>query len=84
MRETAFTRRAIRDLAKLPKKDANCIVAKINQYARAPEELANNVTEMAGEDGKRLRVGNYRILFDEDDRVVTVVRVRQRGEAYRD
>ncbi len=84
MRETGYTRRAIRDLAKLPKKDANRIVAKIDQYARAPSELANNVTEMVGEDGKRLRVGNYRVLFDEDESSITVMRVRKRADSYRD
>ncbi len=84
MRETGYTRRVIRDLAKLPKKDANRTVAKIDQYARAPSELANNVTEMVGEDGKRLRVGNYRVLFDEDESSITVMRVRKRADAYRD
>ena len=31
----------------------------------------------------RLRVGNYRILFDETEETITVHRVRNRKEAYR-
>ena len=31
---------------------------------------------------RRLRVGNYRVLFDESDEVITVHRVRDRKEAY--
>lgn len=41
---------------------------------------------MAGHKGLfRIRVGDYRILYEIDDvaRVVTVTRVRQRGSAYR-
>ena len=84
MRETAYTRRAIRDLARVPEKTCDRITAKIDQYARAPEELANNVTELAGTDGgKRLRVGGYRVLFEEDEEKVRVMRVGKRGEVYR-
>lgn len=83
MRETEYTRRAIRDLAKLPKGQAKRITNKIDQYARAPEELASNVTDLVGEPGKRLRVGGYRVIFNETDTVVSIMRVRKRGEAYR-
>jgi len=41
---------------------------------------------MAGHEGLfRIRVGDYRILYEIDDagQVVTVTRVRQRGSAYR-
>jgi mRNA-degrading endonuclease RelE of RelBE toxin-antitoxin system len=31
----------------------------------------------------RLRVGNYWVLFDEDDDSITVLRISQRGDAYR-
>lgn len=83
MKEVEYTRRAIRDLAKLPGKDAKRITSKIDQYASAPEELANNITEMKGTQGKRLRIGNYRVLFDENDTVLTIFRVRKRADAYR-
>jgi mRNA-degrading endonuclease RelE of RelBE toxin-antitoxin system len=31
----------------------------------------------------RLRVGDYRVLFDADETALTVLRVRHRREAYR-
>ena len=83
MRVATYLRRAIRDLAKLPDKDVKLITGKIDQYASAPEELTNNVTEMKGTQGKRLRIGNYRVLFDENDTVLTIFRVRKRADAYR-
>jgi mRNA interferase RelE/StbE len=46
----------------------------------------HGVKAMTGHPGLyRLRVGDYRILFEIDDaaRVVTVTRVRPRGKAYR-
>lgn len=83
MREIGYTRTAIRDFRKLPKKDSERVRAKIAQYAEAPESLANNVTELTGTGGsKRLRVGNWRILFEETEMSVTIYRVRKRGEAY--
>lgn len=84
MRETAYTKRATRALVKMPRNEAERIMAKIDQYARAPEELANNVTEMVGEEGKRLRVGEWRVLFVEDETTMRILRVGPRGEVYRD
>ena len=46
----------------------------------------HGVKAMAGHKGLfRIRVGDYRILYEIDDtaRVVTVTRVRPRGAAYR-
>jgi len=46
----------------------------------------HGVKALAGHNGLfRIRVGDYRILFEIDDavRVVTVTRVRLRGSAYR-
>ncbi|MBI4564978.1 MAG: type II toxin-antitoxin system RelE/ParE family toxin [Planctomycetes bacterium] len=41
---------------------------------------------LAGSPGYRVRVGDYRILYAEDDssRLVRIYRVRHRGDAYRD
>jgi mRNA interferase RelE/StbE len=44
-----------------------------------------DVRRLAGRDGYRLRVGDWRVLYDLDERlrVIDVVDVRQRKEAYR-
>ena len=61
------------------------IVAKVKQYAKDPTSLANNVIQLADGPYRRLRVGDYRVLFTmEGDAavVMVVVRVRHRREAY--
>lgn len=42
-------------------------------------------SKLSGGQGYRLRVGNYRVLYDIDDplKVVTVYRIKHRREAYR-
>lgn len=82
MREIGYTRAAIRDLRKLPRTDRDRVREKIAQYAADPASLANNVTALVRGEGKRLRVGDWRILFEESATRVDVLRVRKRGEAY--
>ena len=83
MREIEYTSAAVKDLRRLDKTAKNRIRAKLRQYAATPDELANVVTELVGEDAKRLRVGKYRVLFEETDESVSVLRVLKRDEAYR-
>lgn len=83
MREIEYTGAAVKDLRRLDKTVRDRVRAKLRQYAAAPEELANVVAELIGEDAKRLRVGKYRVLFQETDELVSVLRVLKRDEAYR-
>ena len=65
--------------------DRQRIVAKVEQYADDPTSLANNVIQLAGSTYRRLRVGDYRVLFTIERRttiVIVVLRVRHRREAY--
>lgn len=82
MKEITYTRKALRDLAKMPTNVSTNVREKINLYAREPETLANNVIKLQGVSGYQLRVGDYRVIFDEDDTVIEVLRVRPRGDAY--
>ncbi len=61
------------------------IVAKVEQYAEDPTSLANKVIQLVGGTYRRLRVGDYRVLFMMERGtavVMVVVRVRHRREAY--
>ena len=65
--------------------DRQRIVAKVEQYAEDPTSLANNVIQLAGSTYRRMRVGDYRVLFTIERRttvVIVVLRVRHRREAY--
>jgi mRNA interferase RelE/StbE len=59
------------------------IRGKIGQLAAEPEALANNVRALKGPGGlKRLRVGDWRVLFTETLVVIAVQKVAPRGSAY--
>jgi len=75
--------RAIRDMRSLGSRDRERIIAKIEQYAADPASLSRQVTMLTGSQYRRLRVGNYRMIFDiEADRTMILLRVRHRREAY--
>lgn len=83
--EVRFTSGAIKDIKRIGP-SRTVIIAKIEQYAADPASLANNVKALRGSNQLRLRVGDYRVLFEiEDDGTLTVMLVeaiRHRKEAY--
>lgn len=63
-----------RDLAKLPLTWQRRVVAKIREVAVAPYALNNNLTKLQGRDGHRLRVGDWRVIYElRDERLVMLV-----------
>lgn len=53
----------------------------INDYAADPKAHANNVKSL-GDRGTGMRVGDYRIIFDETDTEILVTKVGPRGDVY--
>mgnify|MGYP001305088541 CR=1 FL=1 len=76
-----FKPRAIKDLKALPPRERDRIMAKVeglqNDLAGDVKRLTNFTPEF------RLRVGNYRVLFEVDGGSLIIYRVVLRGEAYR-
>ncbi len=83
MKKITYHKKAIDNLLKMPKNWRLRILAKIEQYADNPQSLANNVIRMKGEPHYRLRVGDYRVVFDDQDTVIDVIRVDSRGNVYK-
>lgn len=55
----------------------------MRQYAAAPESLAKNVKALKGEPGySRLRVGDWRVVFSDDGKIIAIIRIAPRGRAY--
>jgi mRNA interferase RelE/StbE len=70
-------------LAKLPPNWQKRIVAKIRDVAANPYAPNNNLTKLQGRDGYRLRVGDWRVIYELLDRLVMLVlEVRTRGGIY--
>jgi mRNA interferase RelE/StbE len=75
-----FKPRAAKDLRSINRDDAQRILAKI----RAMEnDLTGNVKHLTDfEPQYRLRVGNYRVLFNVEGDGVIIYRIKHRREAY--
>lgn len=77
--------RAERDLQHIPSDVLRRIDARLMALGRDPRP--RGVAKLQGREGLgwRVRVGDYRILYtiDDDAMVVSVYRVRSRGEAYK-
>jgi mRNA interferase RelE/StbE len=84
MRRIAYTKQALKALRRIPANTARTIRAKIDQYAANPSSLANNVKKLRGRPGYRLRVGDWRVIFDEDGNVLSILDVGPRGGIYED
>lgn len=83
MKEIPHSKDALRVLRKVPRSVAETIMGKIAQYAADPASLANNVNALKGEPGAyRLRIGDWRVVFAEDGRVISIIRVAPRGNVY--
>jgi mRNA interferase RelE/StbE len=61
---------------------AKLIRNKIRQYADDASSLANNVKPLTGVDAKRLRVGDFRVIFTETTDTITVHDIGPRGGIY--
>ena len=71
-------------LARLPLNWQKRIVAKIKEVAADPYAPNSNLTKLQGRDGYRLRVGDWRVIYElQDDRLVMLVlEVGPRGGIY--
>lgn len=68
----------------MPSNVARTIVRRINQLAEEPYAPNNNVTRLTGESGYRLRVGDWRVLYElhDDTRVLEIIKIGPRGGVY--
>lgn len=82
--EVKIARRAVKSLARLPRREQQRIRAAIDLLADEPRPPG--CVALKGEDrAYRVRIGDYRIVYEvHDDRlVVLVVRVGHRRDVYR-
>ncbi len=83
MKRITYSKDALRTLSRIPANLSALIRAKIEQYAADPSAQANNVKALKGEPGVfRLRVGDWRVLFNDQGEVIAVIKVAPRGDAY--
>jgi len=74
-----------RDAAKALRRHSNIasrVRGAIEAYAENPLAHVNNVKPLVGGEGKRLRVGGFRVIFAETETTILVTKVAPRGDAY--
>jgi len=78
-----FKKSIARDLRAIPKKDVRRILQRIETLAVNPRP--NGCEKLTDQERYRVRRGSYRIIYEvqDDDCVVVVVKVGQRGGVYR-
>ena len=82
MKPVEWTEPALEDMAALDKGIARRVKLAVESFA---ETRAGNVKKLQGIEPPeyRLRVGDWRVRFHQDDAIIRVLRVLNRREAYR-
>jgi mRNA interferase RelE/StbE len=75
-----FKPKAIKDLQKIPVNDRERIINKIEAMQDDLQGDVKRLTNFTPE--YRLRVGDYRVLFELEEQTIIVYRVKHRSKAY--
>jgi mRNA interferase RelE/StbE len=77
-----YSRASLRALRKIPRNVGETIQRKIVALATDPYAPNNNATRLQGRPGYRLRVGDWRVLYELEKNRVLVLDIKPRGGAY--
>lgn len=85
MYKITFTTQAAKALLKMPRNTAQLIREKLNQVAADPFASIPNAKKLQGRAGYRLRVGDWRVIYEINKEEITVVvlKIAPRGEVYK-
>jgi mRNA interferase RelE/StbE len=82
MAEIVYTRSSLKELMHIGAVERARVVAKLEQYAREPASLANQVNALKGVASFRLRVGDYRVIFAADGERIVILKAGHRRDVY--
>lgn len=82
MKQITYKPAAVKALRKMPANTARRIRDKIEAYAADPASQANNVKALKGREGMRLRVGDWRVIMDDQGTVLDILDIGPRGGIY--
>jgi mRNA interferase RelE/StbE len=83
MHSIRYTADALKTLRRMPRNTADLIRRKVQEVAVDPA-TSRNVKKLKGRDGYRLRVGDWRVVYDLDNGVLVliVIEIGPRGSIY--
>ena len=78
-----FAKGVRKDFKGIPRSDANRILEKIDSLSENPRPPESR--KLTNDDSHRIRIGNYRVIYDIQDEVlvVLVLKVGNRKDVYR-
>ncbi|MDO8452559.1 MAG: type II toxin-antitoxin system RelE/ParE family toxin [bacterium] len=78
-----YTSRARKEVRKLERELSQRIHADIGLLAKNP--YPHGSQKLEDEEGYRIRIGNYRVIYvvDKKNKEITIMRIRHRKEAYK-
>jgi mRNA interferase RelE/StbE len=79
--DVQFKPRAVRDIERLPSRIQAQVLARIEKMSNDLKGDVKRLTNFTPE--YRLRVGDYRVLFEIEKETIVIYRIRHRREAYR-
>jgi len=82
MKQISYTKAAIKEVRRMPVNTAVLIRSKIEAYALDPASQSNNVKSLKGREGIRLRVGDWRVIMDDQGNVLAILDIGPRGGSY--
>jgi mRNA interferase RelE/StbE len=85
MYQLTYLKRAEKALLAMPRTTALLIREKLRQLVVDPHAPNNNVKKLQGREGYRLRVGEWRVIYEirDDCLIILVLDIGPRGDIYR-
>ena len=78
MFQIVYSKKALKFLKKQDKPTQKRIVTAISKLP-----LEGDIKKLQGVEGYRLRVGNFRVLFDVDGVIIDIIDIGNRGQIYK-
>lgn len=83
VKTVAYRQGALKALSRMQPKVAQRIRDKVEQFAADPGSQANNVKALHGSPYIRLRVGDWRVIMNDQGIVLLVLEIGPRGDTYK-
>ena len=83
--QVLIKKQAKKKLKSLSQDDRHRLVEKIYRLGIDPDDSSLDVKKLTGEPYYRLRVGDWRVIFDRDDEIsiISVEKIKPRGDVYK-
>lgn len=85
MYRLTIRKHAIKTLRRMRPRDARRVRDEMDKLAQSPSGRDVDVTPLRGRPGFRLRVGPWRIIFEQNEkaRIIDILRIGPRGDIYK-